>query len=234
MDNGPSGYPPPQGPVWPPPPEGTPQQAPYQSPYMPMFRDLAGLRRATIIAIVASTIVFDISDIVDVTTPGTVSSIFSGLAVLVHLVSGIIFLMWTHRAYGNLSSLASVRSESTPGWAVAYFFIPFLCIYKPLQVFQEMWRRSDPNTAIPSANQSSGLITGWWLVYLAMGVTGVIEGLALSGSSKATEIGAAIVDDGVTTLAAYLACTVVTLLSVRMLARYNAVTGQIPASVPWQ
>jgi hypothetical protein len=236
MNNMPNGYPPPQqGPIWPPPPEGMSQQGPYQSPYMPMFRDLAGLRRATIIAIIASTAVWDISDITDVAAPGIVSSTFSTLSLVVYIVSGIIFLNWMYRAYGNLPALAQVRSQSTPGLAVAYFFIPFLSLYKPFQVFQEMWRRSDPNAALPIASQSSGLVTGWWLAYLGMGVTGTVASLLIqSGNSKAIEIGAAVVDDGVTTLAAYLACTVVTLLTVRMLVRYNALAGYVPASVPWQ
>jgi hypothetical protein len=68
-----------------------------------------------------------------------------GLAQMVVYFAGAIgFLMWVHRAAKNLRALGATNLEFTPGWAVGYYFVPILNLFKPYQAMKEIWRESDP------------------------------------------------------------------------------------------
>jgi len=56
----------------------------------------------------------------------------------------VAFLVWVHRVVKNLPALGAHHMSYTPGWAVASFFIPIVCLYAPYQAIQEAWRASEP------------------------------------------------------------------------------------------
>lgn len=90
-------------------------------------------------------------------------------------VSVIAFLFWLHRAYKNLKPLGAQRRYS-PGWAVGAFAVPIVNLVLPFQVFQEMWRASDPETIdekgtgglniIIDESSKSLLVVIWWGLWL--------------------------------------------------------------------
>jgi hypothetical protein len=96
----------------------------------------------------------------------------------VFVATAIVFLMWTHRAHRNLPALGAERLKFSPGWAVGYFFIPILNLFRPYQVMCEIWRESDP-ARLPMRDETSGItkvsstaVVGlWWsfslLVHIA-------------------------------------------------------------------
>ena len=45
----------------------------------------------------------------------------------------ITFLMWLHRASSNLASLGYINQRFSPGWAVGWWFIPFMNILRPFE-----------------------------------------------------------------------------------------------------
>jgi hypothetical protein len=55
----------------------------------------------------------------------------------------------------------------SPGWAVAYYFIPILSLFRPLQVMRETWKASDPAHAGGTAWQAltAPALLGWWWVF---------------------------------------------------------------------
>jgi len=55
----------------------------------------------------------------------------------------VTFSIWIYAAYRNLYALRVRGLQYSPGWAVGYFFIPIMNLFRPLQVFQEMWKASD-------------------------------------------------------------------------------------------
>jgi hypothetical protein len=63
--------------------------------------------------------------------------------------------MWLHRAYRNLRALGHL-TDTTPGWAVGYWFIPFVCLVRPYNVVKELWEKSD------AQGYNSSSIVGWW------------------------------------------------------------------------
>jgi hypothetical protein len=91
----------------------------------------------------------------------------SVLLILTGIATFIVFLMWWYSSYCNLD-LLQAPGEYSPGWAVGFFFVPFLNLYRPCQIAQEMWKSSDPETVGSAsawqASSGSALITFWWVM----------------------------------------------------------------------
>lgn len=102
----------------------------------------------------------------------------AGLLYLVALIVSIAtYLMWLHRAVGNLAVVRSGDAGTplrfTPGWAVGWYFIPIMNLFRPFQVMGELYRESNPE------HRSSPQITWWWVLWVAAaflgpGLTGVL------------------------------------------------------------
>lgn len=84
------------------------------------------------------------------------------------LVNFIVFLTWFHRAYANLSLTRATGLEHSPGGAVGWFFVPFVGLYLPCVIAQEIWKASKPS-AIGSSwrgEDGSNLIGLWWICHV--------------------------------------------------------------------
>jgi hypothetical protein len=109
-------------------------------------------------------------EVVEEITPAVIGAIAIGLAFMVVYVLLIVFwMMWVHRTYRNLRPLGADGLSYSPGWAVGYWFIPILNLFRPYQVMRETWRASDPRhgggtqwmgVAAPSA------LGAWWAAHL--------------------------------------------------------------------
>jgi hypothetical protein len=103
----------------------------------------------------------------------SLTEILSVFVALMHffifVVTVVLFLMWLHRAYRNLPALGARPLDTTPGWAVGYFFIPFANLVKPFHVVREIWNKSDPQaqTYAGFGNYSLGTpaLVGWWWAF---------------------------------------------------------------------
>jgi len=70
---------------------------------------------------------------------------FLALTQLVALLAaGILFLCWFHRAYANLRAFGTEGLPHGPGWAVGYWFIPFVNLVRPATAARDIWNASDP------------------------------------------------------------------------------------------
>ena len=95
---------------------------------------------------------------------------FIVLALIALLIS---FTMFIHQASSNLRHLRAEGQRFTPGWAVGWFFIPFVNFFKPSRVVRELMQASgSTETADPrawqNANPAGGrLISTWWTMVVA-------------------------------------------------------------------
>lgn len=90
------------------------------------------------------------------------------LYLVLFLVCIVVFLMWLYRARRNLTALGITAVRWSPGWAIAWWFIPIMSLFRPYQVVKETWEASDP-TAAPSerlAANSSAYLSWWWGLFL--------------------------------------------------------------------
>lgn len=94
--------------------------------------------------------------------------------LIADLVCAVLFLMWKHRASKNLAALGVSNQRFSPRWAVAYYFIPILNLFRPYQAMEEIYLRSRIDTA---STPSYSIVTAWWCLWL---ISWIIGGALLS------------------------------------------------------
>ena len=150
------------------------------------------------------------------------ASAFAQIVVYVLTIAG--FLFWFHRAYANLPRLGARWLRFGRGWAIGAWFVPFLNLWRPKQIANDIWRASDPDapayldagwpkTRVPA------LLHWWWAMWL---VSSFLDRGASDADADAStlpdQIDAAyalIVADALGIVAAALAATVVWRISGR-------------------
>lgn len=111
--------------------------------------------------------------------------------VLAYIGSIVFFLMWLYRAYKNLEAINVRNLDASPGWAVGYWFIPILNLFKPLKIVSEVYNGSDPEIAREgygfsdtSANTTIGF---WWACWVFSNIAGRIADAIEKAAKDVTE-----------------------------------------------
>jgi hypothetical protein len=111
---------------------------------------------------------------------GSIGLLQAGIDIL----TGIVFLKWVYRAYKNTQGFGAAGLRFSPGWAVGYYFVPFLSLVRPVQVMSEIWRVSRDPLKWPE-HRSSWLVGTWWALFLLCSITTQVSlELALDSSSS--------------------------------------------------
>jgi hypothetical protein len=95
--------------------------------------------------------------------------ILSMAVLLLMAVTAIFFLIWVHRTSRNLRALGATHTRFSPGWAVGYWFIPIISLWRPYQVMQEIRSYSTP---LYEPDKGSSLIGVWWGLWIISGLAG--------------------------------------------------------------
>ncbi len=86
------------------------------------------------------------------------------------------FLLWYSRAYKNILALGAHNRRWGPRWAVVYWFIPIVNLFRPKQVMNDIWRGSDPDLPRQASEWHSrpvaALVHWWWAASLISGFIG--------------------------------------------------------------
>lgn len=93
------------------------------------------------------------------------------LQVLIFLGSGIWILRWIYVACANARDLAVKPMQFSPGWAVGWYFVPIMSLWKPYQAMKEIWRVS-ANPRDPNVVPDSPLLSSWWLFFILVALSG--------------------------------------------------------------
>lgn len=103
----------------------------------------------------------------------------------IRLVTVVGFLKWVYRAHLNVRGFGAADMPYSPGWAVGWFFVPFLNLWRPVQMMGQLWRASR-NPADWQAQPGTPLLAVWWGLWLAAGLMGrVAFQLSLKAQSVA-------------------------------------------------
>lgn len=113
------------------------------------------------------------------------------LVLSVYLVTIVTFLIWLHCSYKNLLAFGANGLKASPGWAVGYWFIPILNLFKPLFIVNEVWNNSDYRQGgthrISYSNTSSPkLHTSWWFAWIVSNVSDRIGSRMILNPSDST------------------------------------------------
>jgi hypothetical protein len=133
-------------------------------------------------------------------------------ALIVLLITGIVWLVWQHRSQANLHAARLRELEYTPGWSVGWWLIPFANLVKPFQTVRELWKASSGDDAWWQ-NPTWPLIGWWWALWI---VRLVLERVAAAVFNGATTLDAVISSsrlflayEVVVIIAAFLAISIV-------------------------
>ena len=83
----------------------------------------------------------------------------------------VMFIRWFKRAYENLRALGVPQLRLGSGWAIGSWFVPFVNLFMPKRIANDIWRGSDPAA---EAEQDADwyrrpvtpLLHWWWGLYL--------------------------------------------------------------------
>lgn len=84
---------------------------------------------------------------------------------LCFLASVVVISMWIYRAHANLQA-AGFETEFTPGWAVGWYFIPIMNLFKPFQAMRELYNTSQ-GVATDFGGETPSDVGIWWSCYIA-------------------------------------------------------------------
>lgn len=103
------------------------------------------------------------------------------MALLVQVVAGVLFMVWMGRARLNSDEITSKHQHRYANmWVYLGWFIPFGNLVIPFVVMQDIWRGSDRTRPMVGLQKrpKSGLVTAWWIFYIASNALGVLAGRA--------------------------------------------------------
>jgi len=152
---------------------------------------------------------------------------------LIYMVTAVAFCMWFYRAYRNLKDWRIPGLKYSAGWAVGYFFIPFLNLFRPYQIAQEIWKASDPQVSARAEiqwrdNSGSSVIGAWWAFWIIANIVGQIA-FRLSMSNIADPKGftiVSIISDLLKIIAAGFAILMILGIQTRQAAKLDAVLSE--------
>lgn len=90
-------------------------------------------------------------------------------SLIVGLVALLVFLRWVYCTAVNLRTLGVEGLRFSPGWAVGWFFVPIMNLFRPYQAMSEIARASDTDDS-DSRGRATLWVTTWWVVSLGWGL----------------------------------------------------------------
>jgi hypothetical protein len=103
-------------------------------------------------------------------------------------LTAIVFIRWFHAAYRNLSSLGVSELRFKPGWAIGAWFVPFLSLWRPKQIADDICRASEPEQPDSSPRTPNYLLNSWWAFWLLSLFVGNASGRVLFKANTLTDI----------------------------------------------
>jgi hypothetical protein len=115
---------------------------------------------------------------------------YEELQVGLFIVTGIVWLLWLHSAYGLLRLVGTRVTRFSPGWAVGCWFVPLVNLVRPYQVVKELRLRSHGlNATAEAVPRLSGEVTAlWWLTWLAANIACLLYAALLGSATTAADV----------------------------------------------
>ncbi|HLR54835.1 MAG TPA: DUF4328 domain-containing protein [Pseudogracilibacillus sp.] len=88
---------------------------------------------------------------------------------VIRIVFIVFFFIWLYRAYAHLQEQHVTGLAHTPRWAIGWYFIPVMNLYKPFSVMRELTLASFHAVSNPDhwkLKKAPAYIIVWWLLFL--------------------------------------------------------------------
>jgi len=97
-----------------------------------------------------------------------IAAIASGLFLLMLVVCLVIVGRWIYRASANAHALSDEMTIS-PGWAVGWYFVPVMNLFKPYQAMREIWLASHFRGNW-HGEPRPGVVGLWWGLWIVVNI----------------------------------------------------------------
>ena len=108
-------------------------------------------------------------------------------ALGLYIVTAITFGIWIVRAHKNLRAFGITDTTYTPGWALGWFFVPFLNLVRPFQAMKELWQASHAGAEWDKSS-SARLVNIWWCLWLLNSVYGTLIARLFTSQSSIDDL----------------------------------------------
>lgn len=98
---------------------------------------------------------------------GALQVAMSGVQMVVSLAIYIVSGMWIYRVACNARALGAKGLDDSPGWAVGWYFIPFMCLQRPFRAMQQICLASQSPLRWQKL-PTPALLRIWWGLWLAV------------------------------------------------------------------
>jgi hypothetical protein len=85
----------------------------------------------------------------------------------------VVFCIWIYRANYNVRQLGAADMQFSPGWAVGWYFVPIMNLWKPYQVMKEIWQAS-ANPARWQDEPRGSILPLWWTFFLLSAAVSIV------------------------------------------------------------
>ncbi|HYY08300.1 MAG TPA: DUF4328 domain-containing protein [Actinomycetota bacterium] len=113
-------------------------------------------------------------------------AVVAGIGLGVLVVTGILWVVWQHRAQANLHAIGVPALRFSPGWAVGWWFVPFANLVKPFQTMRELWKASGGRPDWPHL-PTWPVIGWWWAGWITAAVLARVGAGLISSDSRSIE-----------------------------------------------
>lgn len=148
--------------------------------------------------VIGTMALFMITEIADAAGMGSSSTmtqtvayfyLLAGLAsTLAFITSVVLVAMWIHCAHANLHESATYELNFTPGWAVGWYFVPIMNLFKPYQAMRELWNTSMGQWDNFGA-EAPGDLKLWWGGWIVGNLLGNVSSrMAMMGDGSNIQI----------------------------------------------
>ena len=142
------------------------------------------------------------------------------VALSLVLTIAVVFIVWQWRTAKNAEILGRTNARYGPGWSIGAWFIPLANLVIPVEIMQDLWRSSDPESSPRDWRRGprSVLVGCWWAAIIVSGLfgRGTTDRSTLSGLRSADN--RATFGVSMISVAAILALAVVRSITARQIA----------------
>jgi uncharacterized protein DUF4328 len=136
----------------------------------------------------------------------------------------VTFIRWLHLAYRNMDAIGPPYRRWDTGWAIGSWFVPFLNLWRPKQIVNDVW-----NSGAPAAKGPPFWLMLWWLAWLVSNVLGRIAFPELDENASLADLRQDsvnyMISDGFDVAALALALLTIRVITKRQEAKAEAVAG---------
>jgi hypothetical protein len=90
--------------------------------------------------------------------------LFAIIDLVLAFSATIALVVWVYRVNRNARAFGVRRMRYSPGWSVAWFFIPLASLIMPYRVLRELWQASTPGVGLQWRRVPvPSLLVAWWV-----------------------------------------------------------------------